>query len=554
MAGRRELGFPNSGACSLKEQLARTTLRNVRLQGHTYVELREDGKKFIFFCTLCLAPCYSDAVLFDHLKGNLHNGRLAAAKATLLKPNPWPFSDGVLFFQDSTEQDKDLLNSSADRYRLLNNRDVSGNEFAIVAHGEPLSPSIDRNISQNGSDCNGEDYCSTDGDADCDAVSTDRHTNDASCDNSSCDGYTDGFVDAYKLVVPGVLRGDEISSLEVRFIGVGQIAARFFLKDEVPDGICRIWCEWLGMSKNVHSPLTLEHDFAVVTFSYNFDLGRKGLLEDVKYLLSSSPGEKAGDVGDVEDARKKRKKSFSDPEDISESLSNQYDSSGEDSPYSNSSSSRMLLDGYDDQLLHSRFISSKTLRRELRRQQRLAAERMCDICQQKMLPGKDVATILNRKTGRLVCSSRNKNGAFHVFHISCLIHWILLCEFEVYTKDLVSPKVKRRPRRKTGSKRNGSMKEGEIQDLRKHIYCAFCPECQGTGIDIDGDELEKPTVPLSEMFRYKIKLSDARRAWMKSPEDLQNCSTGFYFPSQSNEPVEETVSPMKLLYFYRADG
>ncbi|BBG99493.1 hypothetical protein Prudu_009204 [Prunus dulcis] len=28
------------------------------------------------------------------------------------------------------------------------------------------------------------------------------------------------------------------------------------------------------------------------------------------------------------------------------------------------------------------------------------------------------------------------------------------------------------------------------------------------------------------MFKYKIKVSDARRAWMKSPEMLENCSTG----------------------------
>lgn len=39
------------------------------------------------------------------------------------------------------------------------------------------------------------------------------------------------------------------------------------------------------------------------------------------------------------------------------------------------------------------------------------------------------------------------------------------------------------------------------------------------------------------MFKYKIKVSDARRAWMKSPEVLENCSTGFHFPS----PAEETI-------------
>ncbi|KAA8526393.1 hypothetical protein F0562_008404 [Nyssa sinensis] len=192
------------------------------------------------------------------------------------------------------------------------------------------------------------------------------------------------------------------------------------------------------------------------------------------------------------------------------------------------------------------------MRRELRRQQRVAAERMCDICQQKMLPGKDVATLLNTKTGRLTCSSRNVNGAFHIFHISCLIHWILLCEFEIFTKQSASPKVKQRSRRRNGTKCNKIGKEREMGTTRKQIYSVFCPECQGTGIMVEGDELEKPTVPLSEIFKYKIKVSDARRAWMKSPEEMQNCSTGFHFPSQSGETVQEKVLPLKLLRFYRA--
>lgn len=84
--------------------------------------------------------------------------------------------------------------------------------------------------------------------------------------------------------------------------------------------------------------------------------------------------------------------------------------------------------------------------------------------------------------------------AFHVFHISCLIHWVLLCDSEVYTKELVCPQVKKRYRRKKGAR----LKKVE-EEARKQIYCSFCPECQGTGVDIDGDELEKPTVSLSEV-------------------------------------------------------
>ncbi|KAJ9170963.1 hypothetical protein P3X46_019021 [Hevea brasiliensis] len=513
MAGRWQLGLPKMGASSLKEQLARTTLHNVRSQGHPYVELREDGKRFIFFCTLCLAPCYSDSVLFDHLKGNLHTERLSAAKLTLLKPNPWPFSDGVHFFMNSTENDRQLAITNGNQNRLLESK-INGNNLAIVKS--------DTNLKSNG---NGHVGCNK----------------DMSGNGETCD-----------LVIPGVLVRDEISNLKARFVGSGQIAARFCEKDGSINEISRIWCEWLGENSPVHDDKVevLDHEFAVLTFAYNYDLGRKGLLDDVKLLLSSSP---TIESENEEGANRKRKKSFSDPEDISESLSNHYYSYGEESSASNGGSSRLLLDQYDDQLLHSRFISNKTIRRELRRQHRIAAERMCDICQQKMLPEKDVASLINVKTGKLACSSRNVNGAFHVFHTSCLIHWILLCEYETARNQSVTPKARRRSKRKNGGKSNKTGKDGKVKALKSQIDSVFCPECQGSGVKMEEDELEMPTIPLSEMFKYKIKVSDGRRAWMKSPEVLQNCSIGFHFPSQLEEPVQEKVLPLKLLHFYKAD-
>lgn len=519
MARRTESGFLKTSASSLREQAARTTLRNVRMQGHPYVELREDGKRFIFFCTLCLAPCYSESVLYDHLKGNLHSERYAAAKVTLLKSHPWPFNDGVLFFDNSSENDKHLSIANGNPTRLLGTH-KNDNNLAIVCHGDDLSQSNNRHVEQHSNK-----------NSDCDVSFYNESLNNG---GRNCD-----------MMIPGVMIKDEVTELEVRFLGFGQIAARFFEKDGVSKGISKIWCEWFGKEEpgDGETVMVPDHDFAVVTFNYHYNLGRKGLFDDVISMLSSSPTEGSG---------RKRKKSFSDPEDISESLSNQYDSSGEDSLISNSPSPRLLLDRYDDQLLDTRFISSKTIRRELRRQQRVAAERMCDICQHKMLPGKDVATLMNMKTGKLVCSSRNVYGAFHVFHTSCLIHWILLCEFEIFTNQLVCPKLRRSSRRKSGSKCNGKGKDGVIKPTTLQICSVFCPECQGTGIMIE-DELEIPNIPLSEMFKYKIKVSDAHRAWMKNPEELKHCSTGFNFPSQSGETVQEKVSSLKLLHFYSAD-
>ncbi|GKD86945.1 hypothetical protein Tco_1358099, partial [Tanacetum coccineum] len=54
------------------------------------------------------------------------------------------------------------------------------------------------------------------------------------------------------------------------------------------------------------------------------------------------------------------------------------------------------------------------------------------------------------------------------------------------------------------------------------------------------------------MFKYKMKASDGHKEYIKNPELLQNCSTGFYFPSQSEEAMQGNVSPLKLLRFYQA--
>ncbi|XP_054813837.1 uncharacterized protein LOC129314418 [Prosopis cineraria] len=535
MAGKLELGFPKTSSCSLREQLARKILHTVRSQGHPYVDLRENGKKFIYFCTLCLAPCYSDTALFDHLKGNLHMERLSTAKVTLLGPNPWPFNDGIVFFDTSIKNVDDLPNMNAKQKRQLEYTD-NDNSLAIVKFGENLISSDDNHAEVDEVNCSIK-YLESG------AVHSDLQL-------SSTD---DAVSDDYTLVIPHALIRDKTSDLQAREVGLGKIAARFFEKDGGLNGIRRIWCEWLGKDTDGHQvgSVVPEHNFAVIIFSYNSDLGRNGLLEELKFLLPSTSVTEP----EIENSSgQKRKKSFSDPEDVSDSLSNQYDSSVEDSSASNSATSRLALGHIDNQLLHTRFISSKAIRKELRRQQRLAAEKMCDICKQKMLPGKDVATLFNLKTRRLACSSRNGTGAFHLFHASCLVHWILMCEYDMITNRVAFPKVKKRAKRKVGANVSQNGKEYDVKVAKGKINSVFCPECQGTGIIIDGDQVEHAPFSLSEMFKFKIKACDARREWMKSPELLQNCSTGFHFPAQSEEIGQEKVKPIKLLPFYRADG
>lgn len=535
----KELGFLKKSGPNLKEQVARKTLRNVRLQGHTYVDLREDGKRFIFFCTLCMAPCYSDSVLLEHLRGNLHRERYAAAKATLIGENPWPFDDGVLFFNNNSgKEEKDAPSQSNEKLKMLDDHE-HGDNLAIVVHNDASKTAVDGRID---GDEDGMYNCFEDG----------SHSRDE-----------DVVVD--ELVIPSVIGKEEITDLRVRLMGYGQISARFLENDGVRTGMQRLWCEWLGQkggsSSKSNSSSLPSHDFAIVTFGYFLDLGKQGLFDDIKTLLLTG-GE---DSNNGDGSSKRAKKSFSDSEDVGEAMIDPNYLSGEESQSSaTTTSSALLLHRYDDQLLHPRIFFSKTLRRRLRKQLRVASEKMCDICRHKMLPGKDVATLLNLKTGRLACSSRNVHGAFHVFHTSCLIHWMLLCEFEMFMKPPVHPKVRRRSKRKTksnqlgkdcrgdyGVKRKQAMKERE-EGACGQIYSVFCPDCQGTGLLTEGAELEKPSVSLSEMFNFKIKLSDAHRAWMKSPEELNNCSTGFAFPVQVDD-AEGKVADLKLLHFYRAD-
>lgn len=435
MAEKKELVLQKT-VVSLKEQLARTTLRNLRAQGHTYVELREDGKRFVFFCTLCLAPCYSDTILLGHLNGNLHKERLSCAKITLLGENPWPFDDGVLFFDSSTGEEeegeeKSLISGGGGEV-------VPGDveRFAIVAYDE----------------------------------------NRMSRDDDQQPARDD-------VLISGLLIKERTLDVEAKFIGFGRIAARLFEKKGRSTWIDKLWCEWLGKDgpSDEEKAVVPEHDFAVVTFSYFYNLGRLGLLDHPCRLLTS-------ESGNGEDNGRKRKKSFSDPEDTSDSLCSQYDSSEE-------VSSRALLADYDDHLVDRRVIKNRTVRRELRKQQRIFSERICEVCKQKMLPGKDAAAILNTKTGKLVCGSRNLLGAFHLFHVSCVVHWFLFCESEIIGNKMVSGKGKKRcTKHQSGVKWNGL-----VSDVSWQIFSVFCPECQGTGINIEGEVIERDTFPLSQV-------------------------------------------------------
>lgn len=405
MATRKELVLGKGGGCSLKEEMAKVAVRNIRSKGHPYVELRENGKRFVFFCTLCLAPCYGETSLLNHLDGNLHAQRYAGAKLTLLGSNPWPFSDGVFFFRQSPEKETmhtTVPNSYKDRLLVANS---NGAGAIVVKHKENTPEAMNNGKTKfNGSEEN-----------------TKLKANGIVL-GLSCDG-RDIVVNANDhnrdLVIPGVLVNDEVSILGVKFIGYGHIASRIVVNDEIAPKVRRIWCAWLGdWDSNDQEMLSAaESDFSIVTFAYTYNLGRKAVVSDLG-LLTSGFGD---EIEYVEDRGKKTRRSFSDPEDSHDAQSDETASYEGECLYEHDSSEKALLqEDRSEKILTSRhpeghihetrLVLSRECRRDLRRQQRLAAERDCDVCKQPMLPGKDVATLLNRKTGNLACSSRNTNG------------------------------------------------------------------------------------------------------------------------------------------------
>lgn len=69
--------------------------------------------------------------------------------------------------------------------------------------------------------------------------------------------------------------------------------------------------------------------------------------------------------------------------------------------------------------------------------------------------------------------------------------------------EIVSAKQSEESKLKPKSRKKVKGKNGQKPEMQsKQIGSPFCPECQGTGIPIDGDELEKPPVPLSEVHYF----------------------------------------------------
>ncbi|KAL2937744.1 Phospholipid scramblase 1 [Bienertia sinuspersici] len=410
---RKALGSEESTERISKEEIARKTWRNIRLQGHTYVDLRKDGKRSVYF-VFCVW------------------------RVVIVNLSAWSFGRNV------DVKEKDI--ASGNRTNLLDDYEHVDN-LAVIVHNDVPNSGGDQS-----------------------------HFNEE--------------VAVDELIIPNVIGPVEVSDLRVKLMGYGKISANLLEKDGANTDMQSIWCEWLGKMGGEIDDI-------------DSDLPTHELLSS---LLSTSMT-----------WENRRKISCSDSEDASRALSHVSYSSGEDPQCSRTNTTKRL-----------------------RKEQHIASKKTCFICKRTIISGKDVATLLNLKTGRLVCSSRNLKGAFHVFHTSCLIHWILLCESEMFLKPPVHPKVIGK------SKKAKSKVNQPRRKVRKAIYL----QCSAQTAAALVCKLKERNWNNQPLLFHRVAVS--HRAWMDCPEKLKNCSTGFAFPVQVDN-AEKKIQCLKLLKFYRAD-
>lgn len=336
-------------------------------------------------------------------------------------------------------------------------------------------------------------------------------------------------------LVPDSAGAFPASSLE--WIGSGQI----FLKEGLSEPsrqVRGVWCQWLGRNgaSEMHDAqtgkTTEESTYAVVIFPYSDAIGRRG---DWK------PGcmAKKGESPSKEQQLDLWKRGTKNVEPNSPFLLNLLTKEGL------FSGDTTIVEEEHTGLLFSKDLSERALRKALKRRRLNLMERLCFICHQQMLPGKDIAALLNLKTGQMMCSSRNERGAFHVFHTSCLIDWILLCESKFWSSRTVKKDARRMRGQISKKPRRGKAKAtvGISGPL-------FCPECQGTGAEVRCHQLEQPRYRLAQVFEWILELIQARRSWIGRPEQQHINSRGLLFLSDSH--CGNTVLPLESLQFYAA--
>ncbi|BBM99137.1 hypothetical protein MPTK1_1g19050 [Marchantia polymorpha subsp. ruderalis] len=475
----------------MKEGAARAVLREAWLRGHRCVELQRDGRRTIFVCTRCGTRCYSDGALVDHLQGNLH-ARLSA--------------------QASAPQHAAILKTGS-------------GERSILKRGK------EQDDGEAGAGVAGQDFTSPEGLAVVPHSLSPRDSQILLADAS-------GAPEASKTPLQWIGSGELFFSL--RFAGAAPLVEAS-------------WFCWRGKGKSTpeagwQSGQAGGIVYAVVMFPYSDMIGRGGNWKpwfDMKQARSQ-PSE----TEDVMLLEKSSNDTLSSKTKLGcKALALIGAKSTSSDNLSDSGKETSLEVEQQNSSAAAKDSTGRVVRRWKRKKPRLL-ERLCFICHQRMTAGKDVAALLNLQTKQMVCGSRNKRGVFHVYHSSCLIDWISICEVKTFSGAL-DHRIDR-TRKLLKSRRaiiEQTLKRGTIQDDGSNPFvdgAVFCPECQGTGLKVRGAQLERPRYRLAQVFDWILELIQARKAWSENPRSEETSHSGLLF----RDELKGAVQSRGLVHYY----
>ncbi|KAI5056345.1 hypothetical protein GOP47_0028163 [Adiantum capillus-veneris] len=107
--------------------------------------------------------------------------------------------------------------------------------------------------------------------------------------------------------------------------------------------------------------------------------------------------------------------------------------------------------------------------------------------------------------------------------------WILLCESKFWCARTVK---KDAPRMR--GQINKKPRRGKARSTIQSCGPLFCPECQGTGIEVHGHQLEQPRYRLVQVFDWILELIQARRSWINHLELQHKKCRGLLFVSEAH--------------------
>ncbi|XP_024381715.1 uncharacterized protein [Physcomitrium patens] len=479
----------------MREKLARAVLRDLRQQGHEHVELRRDGVTAVFYCALCGTRCYNDSAIADHLNGKGHARHYESVRAEVrgLKNNT---SKRSLSYE-SEEQSFDFLSR------------WDGEKKSSLASSEDGGVKLEPTSSWSGSESKGAVVAST-----------------------------------------------TTSTTSLKWIGSGEL----FLRSKATGSpfVEASWFSWQGMYKSVERSWNgkinaTRMEYALVVFPYSNGIGRGG-----DWSSLSLPGTKAILTSENKGLRNGRKPGVKVPGAtmrLSAQVSREFFVSTETSltprPKAPLSPLTLTMRTEPSKLVSGEVLEIDgepvekgfekegpvTFQKIWKRKQAKNPDRICFICHQRLPPSQDVAALVNVKSGQMICGSRNRRGnlqVFHVFHSACLIEWVAFCEAKTWNASLtMSRKLKRRKTVHLNVQRpaygvDGGQDWCGTETEFTSETSIFCPECQGTGIKLEGSHLERPRFRLNQLYEWVMELIESRKAYM----DEQGNPLGLLFVKQ----------------------